>query len=182
MSDNGGIYKKLKLINQFKIRKQTMTRNSTEYYRENRQLKKTVYKCPHCDYKSYNSRMCLINHINAKHINECDKPFQCRFCDRGFSQKAHLCVHCEKEHDVILNEDRIVSIAYIIKPTTQEPKSKKTKARRLYYKNNDVIKTTDLNNKKHEYLPDVFMKQHDIHYDARKGFITLHKCPLWKKK
>jgi len=156
-----------------------MTRNSTEYYRENRLLKKKVYKCLQCDYETWNSRACLVNHINAKHVAEEDRPFQCRFCNRGFSQKAHLNVHCQREHDIVLQEGRIVSVAYIIKPTSSQPKSKKTKARRTYYQTHDVIKTTELNNKQHEYLPGVFMKQHDIHYDARKGFITLHKCPLW---
>ena len=158
-----------------------MTRNSTDYYRQNRLLKRTVYKCPDCDYETLNSRACLVNHMNAKHVAEADRPFQCRFCERGFSQKAHLCVHCERDHNVILKEDKIVAVAYIIKPTKEQPKSKKIKARCLYYRTHEVIRTNELNKKQHEYLPGVFMKQHDIHYDARQGFISLHKCPLYAR-
>tara|TARA_B110000858_G_scaffold196236_1_gene254538 strand:+ start:701 stop:1174 length:474 start_codon:yes stop_codon:yes gene_type:complete len=157
-----------------------MTRNSTDFYRQNREQHNKGYSCHHCDYITWNSRACLNNHINAKHTKEENKPFQCDYCSRGFSQKAHLCLHCEKEHNIIIKERHIVAVAYIIKSTNEIPRSKKTKARREYYKTHDVIKSTELNNKKHEYLPGVFMKQHDIHYDARKGFIKLHKCPLWK--
>ena len=73
---------------------------------------------------------------------------------------------------------KVSSISYIIEPTKRVPRSTKTKARREYYLNHSVINTTDINNKKHEYLPDVYLKKHDIHYDAKKGFITLSKCPL----
>ena len=152
---------------------------STDFYRQNRRLQKKVYKCTHCDYVTYNSRACLNNHINAKHTEEKNKPFQCSHCNRGFSQKAHLCIHCEKEHNVVIKTKSIVAVAYIIKLTCKNPRSKKTAARRLYYQTKDVIKTTELNNMKHEYLPGVYMKQHDIHYDARNNYITLHKCSLW---
>lgn len=158
-----------------------MVMNSTEYYRLNREQKNKVYSCHHCDYETYNSRACLNNHINAKHTKEEDKPFQCVCCNRGFSQKAHLNIHCEKEHDIKIPDQHIVSVAYIIKLTEKKPRSKKTKARRNYYVNNDVIRTTELNNQQHEYLPGVYMKQHDIHYDFRQGFILLHKVPLWNK-
>jgi hypothetical protein len=156
-----------------------MVMNSTEFYRLNRLKKTKVYSCPECDYETYNSRACLNNHINAKHTTEEDKPFQCTLCNRGFSQKAHLNIHCEREHNIKVLEQHIISVAYVIKLTAKIPRSKKTKARRNYYKNHDVIRTTELNDKEHEYLPNVYMKQHDIHYDFRQGFILLHKIPLW---
>ena len=157
-----------------------MTRTSTEYYRKNRETRRIIYQCPHCNYETLNSKITLRNHIHAKHTPESERPFQCQKCDRGFAQKAHLHIHCEKIHNQHKEQRKIVAIAYIINLTEKEGKSKKTKARQIYYRSHQVIKTNDLNEKKHEYLPNVYMKQHDIHYDKKNGFIYLHKCPLWQ--
>lgn len=157
-----------------------MSRLSTAYYRRNRQTRRIVHKCPHCNYETLNSKIAVKNHINAKHTPESERPFQCQKCNRGFAQKAHLHIHSEKVHNIRPPHRKIVAIAYIINNTQKEGKSKKTRARQLYYKTHQVIKTTDLNARKHEYLPNIFMKQHDIHYDRKNGFINLNKLPLWQ--
>ena len=158
-----------------------MTRSSTEYYRINRETRRVIYPCPHCAYETANSRITLTNHIYARHTPENKKPFQCQHCSRGFAQKAHLHIHCEKVHHIEVPRRKVIAIAYIITITEKIGKSRKTKARQLYYKNHTVIKTNELNDHQHEYLPGVYMKQHDIHYDHKNGFIALHKCPLWAR-
>jgi len=156
-----------------------MVNASTRYYRLNRETKKVIHKCSHCDYETSNTRIQLLNHINAKHVAEEDRPYQCELCDRGFAQKAHLDNHSKVVHKITNIVNKVSSISYIISPTNILPKSTKTKARRVYYLTHGVINTTDINNKKHEYLPDVYLKKHDIHYDAEKGFIKLDKCQLY---
>ena len=79
----------------------TMTKNSTDYYRENKKKRRVVHQCVHCDFETTYGKCVLINHINAHHTEECDRPFQCSCCDRGFAQKAHLIVHLKKVHNVI---------------------------------------------------------------------------------
>ncbi len=155
-----------------------MVNASTNYYRNNRNTKKVIHCCPHCDYTTTNARIQLINHINAKHVEEKNRPYQCSHCDRGFAQKAHLSSHLQVVHNICQRVLKVSSISYIIKTTDTLPRSTKTKARREYYNNHSVINTSDINNMEHEYLPGVYIKKHDIHYDAAKGFITLSKCPL----
>jgi uncharacterized Zn-finger protein len=154
-----------------------MVNASTKYYRTNRRTKKVRHCCPHCNYETVNARIQLVNHINAKHVEEKDRPYQCDHCNRGFAQKAHLATHLSVVHNINQPTLKVSSISYIIEPTKSVPRSVKTKARRKYYMDHGVINTTDINNKKHEYLPDVYLKKHDIHYDAKKGFITL-KMPF----
>jgi hypothetical protein len=156
-----------------------MTRSSTQYYRDNRISRRIIYNCPHCNYETANCRISLRHHIHAKHTSESEKPYQCPECERGFAQKAHLNSHREKVHGKKVQRRKVIAIAYMIKVSEKEGKSKNTKARQNYYKNHSVIKTNDLNEKKHEYLPKTYMKQHDIHYDQKNGFIYLQKCPLW---
>jgi hypothetical protein len=155
-----------------------MVNASTNYYRKNRKTNKIKHCCPHCSYETPNARIQLVNHINAKHVKEKDRPYQCDHCNRGFAQKAHLSSHSSVVHNIEQNILKVISISYIIEPTDIVPRSTKTKARRKYYMDHGVINTTDINNKKHEYLPGVYIKKHDIHYDAKKGFITLSKCNL----
>ena len=155
-----------------------MVLKSTEYYRKNRQTKKVIYKCPHCDYQTTNSKIQLMNHINAKHVEEKDKPFQCLHCSRGFAQKAHLLHHLSVIHNIESKKPKILSTSYIIHLTKNIPKSKKTAARIKYYEQHSVINSSELNENKHEYLPGVFLKSSNIHYDAQKKFINLHKCPI----
>jgi len=156
-----------------------MVNASTKYYRSNRLTKKVRHCCTHCDYETSNTRIQLINHINAKHVEEKDRPYQCDHCDRGFAQKAHLSTHLSVVHHIKQTILKISSISYIIEPTNILPRSTKTKARRVYYLSNGIINTNEINNKEHEYLPGVYLKKHDIHYDFAKGFIDLSKCPLY---
>ena len=155
-----------------------MVNASTSYYRSNRRTKRVIHRCPHCNYETTNARIQLINHINAKHVEEKDRPYQCMHCARGFAQKAHLEKHLATVHDINNYRPKVASISYIIEVTNTLPRSTKTKARRDYYENHKVINTNDINKQKHEYLPGTYLKKHDIHYDANKGFIHLCKCPL----
>ena len=157
-----------------------MPNPSTNYYRSNRKTKKVLHKCTHCNYETGNSKIQLINHINAKHVDEADRPYQCNHCERGFAQKAHLDKHLSVIHKIKNKQLKIASISYIISITDQIPCSTNTRARRDYYKHNSIINTADINKKKHEYLPGIFIKKHDIHYDSNKGFINLEKCSIYK--
>jgi len=157
-----------------------MSNPSTNYYRSNRKTKKVLHKCPHCSYETGNCKIQLINHINAKHVDEADRPYQCHHCERGFAQKAHLDKHLLTVHKIKTKKLKVVCISYMITNTSLIPRSFKTKARQTYYKQHPVINTSDINKQKHEYLPGVFIKKHDIHYDANKGFIHLEKCSLYK--
>jgi hypothetical protein len=58
------------------------------------------------------------------------------------------------------------------------PKSTKTRARCKYYKDNTILKSRNIHNQQHEYISGVFLKNHDLHYDRRKGFITFHTLAL----
>lgn len=159
-----------------------MVSKSTEYYRKNRQTKKVVYKCPHCNYQTNNSKIQLVNHINAKHVQEKDKPFQCEHCNRGFAQKAHLVQHLSVIHNIETKKPKISSISYIINLTEKMPKSKKTIARCKYYRENKILNSEQLTNNEHEYLPGVFLKASNIHYDSQKNFIELNKCTIHEAK
>lgn len=157
-----------------------MVNNSTDYYRENRLKKHIVYNCPHCSYCTYNNKITLTNHINSRHRNEEERPYQCPKCPRGFAQKAHLIRHLECEHGIKndITFTKTSTLLYIISLTDIRPKSKKTKARCKYYSENSVIKSKDIYSNKHEYLPNCFLKNHDIHYDFKKNFINIHKLAL----
>jgi len=159
-----------------------MTRNSTDYYRENRDKRAVVHRCPHCDYETANAKIQLTNHINARHISEDKRPFQCtqEDCSRGFAQKAHLMNHLRRVHkikDASLGRKHS-TILYIISIAESVPRSAKTRARRDYYIENPTIKARDMKNHLHEYLDGVFLRNHDIHYDKKKGFIELSKVNL----
>jgi hypothetical protein len=157
-----------------------MCNPSTAYYRKNRESKKIVYQCPHCSYQTSNAKICLLNHINAKHIPERERPFQCHECTRGFAQKAHLDKHLEVCHNITRQKRKVSSVSYIVRLTKMIPRSVKTKARRQYYMGHRVINTNDINDSQHEYLPGVYLKKHDIQYDINKGFIYVDKCNLYK--
>ena len=116
-----------------------MVNASTKYYRKNRQTNKIRHCCPHCDYATSNTRIQLVNHINAKHVEEKDRPYQCDHCNRGFAQKAHLETHLSIVHNIEQLKLKVSSISYIIEPTNIVPRSMKTKARREYYFNHGVF-------------------------------------------
>jgi hypothetical protein len=155
---------------------------STKYYRDNRKSKRVIHSCQHCNYATTNAKICLINHINAKHVDEKDRPYQCQNCERGFAQKAHLDKHMSTIHNIDIKPLKVSSISYIIKMANNSPKSTKTKARCEYYENHHIINTNEINHHKHEYLPGVYLKKNDLHYDNKKGFIEIDKCFLYKSE
>jgi uncharacterized Zn-finger protein len=154
--------------------------NSTNYYRKNREKRNVSYKCSHCDYVTYNSKKVLENHTNSKHVEEENRPHQCTECPRGFSQLIHLTRHLEREHDIKdrLEDRKIITHLYMIYLGPEVPKSKKTKARREYYMRHRVMKGLDIYNNLHEYQDGCFIKNHDLHYDKKKGFIIFNKIPV----
>lgn len=153
---------------------------STDYYRQNKETGVIMHKCPHCDFTTPYNKSNIMNHIYAKHTPEHERPFQCRHCERGFSQKSHLIKHMKKEHNLNTAhlEKKVTNILYKITLTEKEPRSKKTKARRKYYEKHPHIKSRDMLNKKHEYTDNCFLCNNDLHYDEKKGFIQLHKTQL----
>ena len=158
-----------------------MTKTSTEYYRENKTLRRVVHKCPHCDYSTTGPKIALKHHIDAKHKTDEERPFQCRFCSRGFAQKSHLTNHCEKVHDIKLEILKQIGIKYVITIEDNQPRSKKTKARYNYYKTNLIIKSTDIKKNKHRYLDNICLKIQDLNYDSRNGYIRLVKIPIYRR-
>ena len=62
---------------------------NTQYYRNNKENKKIVHQCPHCNYSTTGPKITLKNHIMAKHTPESERPYQCLHpnCCRGFAQK-----------------------------------------------------------------------------------------------
>lgn len=153
---------------------------STDYYRQNKEEGKIMHRCPHCDFTTPYNKSNLMNHIYAKHTPEHKRPYQCDHCARGFSQKSHLIKHLKKEHQITNTslENKITNILYKIQCTEKKPKSKKTKARFTYYQQNPIIKSTDMQNKLHEYLDQCFLSNNEIHYDKKNGFIKLTKILL----
>tara|TARA_B110000046_G_scaffold185849_1_gene229825 strand:- start:15530 stop:15940 length:411 start_codon:yes stop_codon:yes gene_type:complete len=120
----------------------------------------------------------MKNHIDAKHVSEDKKPFQCHHCERGFAQKSHLLGHLKKIHEIVIITPKVSTILYRIAVTDDIPKSSKTLARHLFYTANPILKSRNIYNKKHQYLPGVYLKNHDLHYDLKKGFITVIKTEL----
>ena len=149
---------------------------NTAYYRKNKKQRKTVHCCPHCNYETTGPKCILENHIHAKHTQECNKPFHCRFCEKGFSQKAHLQNHLMKIHDI---PEHIAKpqvkpkniFVYLIKLTGKKAKSKSTLARINIYRNKQKLFTKQLHTIKIDN--DKQIKPHHIHYDANKGYIIL---------
>jgi len=158
----------------------TMPRTSTQYYRDNKRSKRVVHQCPHCSYQSTGPKIQLTNHVNAKHVPEAERPYQCRRCTRGFAQRAHLEKHMARVHDEVM-ERRTKAICMVYQIEVAEkvlPRTKKTRARQAYYTKHATITSSEINNKEHEYLPGLHLKTHDIHYDAAKQFIVLRKYPM----
>ena len=91
----------------------TVARN-TNYYRKNKIERNIVHKCPHdnCNYETTGPKQTLKNHINAKHVPESERPFQCTFnnCNKGYAQKCLLRNHYEKVHGlkVTLKKNRTI--------------------------------------------------------------------------
>ena len=156
-----------------------MTKNSTDYYRENKKKKKVIHICPHCDYTTTGPKITLKHHIDAKHKKDSEKPFQCIYCPKGFAQKSHLINHTKKQHNICMPCMKKIGITYEITIQDIIPNSKKTRARFDYYKNNPIIKSTNLNQNKHQYLENIFLRVQDINYDSRNGYIRISKTPIY---
>ena len=150
---------------------------STEYYQNNRVTKTIQYKCAQCDYITYNSRLVLVNHINAKHTEEKDRPYQCteKGCARGFSQKAHLINHLKKIHskDTEKYKNQKHILIYNIDKTDVVPRSKNTIARMKFYESNKNISSEEIHNNKYIYGDNKILSTINIRYDATKGYITV---------
>ena len=149
---------------------------NTAYYRKNKKQRKTVHSCPHCNYETTGPKCILENHIHAKHTQECNKPFHCRFCEKGFSQKAHLQNHLMKIHDIPehIAKPPVKSkniFVYLIELTGKKAKSKSTLARINIYRNNKKLFAKDLSTFKIDNNKQ--LKPHNIHYDANHGYISL---------
>jgi len=147
---------------------------STEYYRKNKLSRAKIHKCPHCSYETTGPKQTLINHINAKHKSESDKPFYCASCDKGFAQAANYEKHMKRVHDQIVKvtktREQRKPFVYVIHLGKDIPSSKNTIARVEYYKNNKYIRADNLG--KIKYNDNKFLCQSDIHYDNRNNYIT----------
>jgi len=148
---------------------------NTAYYRKNKKERKIIYNCPDCNYETTGPKCILENHIHAKHTQECDKPFHCRHCEKGFSQKAHLQNHLIKSHDVPKNIAKPPVkpkniFMYSIQLTNKKAKSKATLDRINFYIKNPRIFTENL---KSVLVSNKPLKPHHIHYDVHKGYIFL---------
>lgn len=149
---------------------------NTAYYRNNKKNRHKVHTCPHCNYETTGPKCILINHINAKHTQNTNKPFQCNHCNKGFSQKAHLQNHLIKQHNVPehIAKPPVQSkniFVYFITLTGKEAKSKSTMSRLDIYKRNpklfaEELKSIKVNDKQ-------ILKPHNLHYDAKQHYISL---------
>ena len=83
-------------------------------------------------------------------------------------------------HDEVMERrTKALCVGYQIEVAQDvKPRTKKTRARQAYYAGHPTITSSEINSKKHEYLPGLYLKTHDIHYDAAKHFIVLRKYPM----
>ena len=150
---------------------------NTNYYRKNKLERKVVHKCPYtnCNYETTGPKQTLKNHINAKHVPESERPFQCKFagCNRGYAQKCLLSNHYKKSHGLTieLKKNRTIVEYHINTDGQYHPTTSSTINRYNYYKENPIIKAENLNT--FEFLPGKFLNANHIHYDAREGYINL---------
>jgi len=157
-----------------------MVNNSTDYYRQNKKLKRVIHKCRHCDYFTTGPKISLQHHIDAKHTKDCDKPFQCQHCERGFAQKATLINHMNKIHNIPITIEKKIGTLYFIE-LKKQPTSKKTKARYDFYKRYPIILSNKMKNNHYEYLDDNFIKTRILNYDKRNGYIDIKTKVIYDK-
>lgn len=139
---------------------------STNYYRINKQTKRVIHICPHCNYSTTGPKITLRHHIYSKHTKECDRPFQCKYadCNRGFAQKLHYQNHLCKIHDEKKESGRKKKVLYYtIKIGSVVPSSKKTKERIVFYKKNAVLTTKKIREN---------ISVSAFQYDVRHGYIV----------
>jgi len=156
------------------------TSNSGLWYHKRRCKKNCENKpqdkalqCPHCPYTTSGPKCTLQNHIFSKHTREEDRPHQCCYCNRGFSQKSHLHKHMKKEHNIDAPEaqDRNI-VEYHIEILNNEPVSKKTRSRIKLYEKYPIIKAKNLASLKFWYTKN--LKPSHLHYDAKKKYINFY--------
>ena len=109
-----------------------MPSTSTEYYRLNKENGVVTHRCPHCDFTTPYNKSNLMNHIYAKHTPEHEKPFQCRHCERGFSQKSHLLKHLKSKHNITNHDELSKKVGMIALNTFLLTESKRYMRRNLY--------------------------------------------------
>ena len=129
------------------------------------------YKCPHCDYETTGPKCTLLNHINSKHTDEENRPFQCRLCNRGFAQKSHLHKHMSKIHNIDNPKPKSRNIVeYHIKILDKDPISNKTSSRIKLYRKHPIIKASEISSLRFYYTK--ILKPCHLHYDNKKGYIS----------
>ncbi len=148
---------------------------STKYYQRNKVTRTKVHKCPHCDYETTGPKQTLVNHINAKHKEEKDKPFYCKTCDKGFAQAANYEKHMQNIHNKVVKvtktrEERKPYV-YMLEVTGIEPSSKNTISRVEYYKNHKYISASNLGSIKYNQCK--FLTQKDLHYDKKNNYVKI---------
>jgi hypothetical protein len=138
---------------------------SAEYYRKNKENRKVVHQCPHCEYSTTGPKISLKHHILAKHTPEKERPFQCphECCNRGFAQKSHLQNHLCKVHNSKEEPGRTKRVLYyIVNRTEKIPTSQKTRERMSFYNDYNILT--------HEIIKrNISMS--NLHYDMRNGYI-----------
>ena len=138
---------------------------SAEYYRKNKENRKVVHQCPHCDYSTTGPKIALKHHILAKHTPENERPFQCphECCSRGFAQKSHLQNHLRKVHNSKEEPGRTKEVLYyIVNRTEKIPTSHKTRKRMSFYNNYNIL-TKEIIKRN--------ISMSNLHYDVRNGYI-----------
>jgi len=157
-----------------------MVNNSTDYYRQNKTLKRVVHKCPQCEYSTTGPKISLKHHIDAKHTEESEKPFQCNHCTRGFAQKAALINHISNIHNIDVNIKKQTGTIYFIS-LEKIPTSKKTKARYNYYKKNPIIISNKMKENYYKYLDNNYINTPSLNYDKRNGYIKIKTQPIYSR-
>jgi uncharacterized Zn-finger protein len=133
-------------------------------------LRVKIHKCTHCNYETTGPKCTLQNHIYSKHTKEEDRPFQCRTCIRGFSQKSHLIKHMKKIHNTSGPKicDRNI-VEYHITILEKVPISEKAKSRINMYRKHPIIKADDFKNLTFYYTKQ--LKPSHLHYDMKREYI-----------
>lgn len=145
--------------------------SNLNFYQRNKIERFKIHRCPHCSYTTTNPKLVLQNHIYSKHTKECDKPFHCYVCEKGFAQKNNMIIHLKKNHNIehVFHDDHVI-VEYHIYLTNKIPKRDVVKKRLMFYKKNPIMNFS-LNDYNVEYSVNKKFKKSFIHYDSNKGYI-----------
>ena len=108
---------------------------NTAYYRNNKKNRHKVHTCPHCNYETTGPKCILINHINAKHTQNTNKPFQCNHLIKQHNVPEHIAKPPVQSKNIFV---------YFITLTGKEAKSKSTTSRLDIYKRNPKLFAEEL--------------------------------------